>query len=74
MRGIVPDQLKGRRFGARDEVDLRIGLDGIGESVSTPLSCMATVRFASDGEMDLAISYPDVPWATLRCAPSETSR
>ena len=60
--GVVADQLERARVVARDEFDLRVVLDGIGEiDEHVPSSAMATVRLASEGEMPLATSRPVVP-------------
>jgi len=45
----------------RDEFDLRVAIEPAGEIAQAPSMVMATLRFASDGEMFLAMSRPVTP-------------
>ena len=70
MGGVVPDQLERARIVARDELDLGVVVDRVGEIGERAVDAIATERFASDGEMSLAISRPVMFWGNSRRTPS----
>ena len=70
MGGVVADQFQRTRIVPVEKLDFRVGPERRGRVHDWPSSIMATVLFASEGEMALAMSRPETPGSKARAAPS----
>ena len=74
MRGVVANEFERAWIVAGDELDLARRASTVSaRSHKVPSSIIATERFASDGEMLLAMSNPLTPGSKARAAPSGKS-